>query len=228
LLLAISTPAAQALANETSEIPILTTAVTSLETANLVESNERPNTNVSGTSDLAPIDQQLDLLKELVPNARTIGFIYNSSEANSQLQIEIAQKEADRLGLETVKMSVTNTNEVAQTMQALVGRVDAIYIPTDNTLSAAMATVGQIAKANNMPVVTGSGSATMVGGLATIGIDYFKLGEQTALMAVDIFENEAKPQTMPVQTQSDARLIINEEMVEALNFRIPATIRGRE
>lgn len=228
LILAISTPAAQAIANETQEIPILTTAVTSLETANLVESNERPNTNVSGTSDMAPVAEQLALLKKLAPRTETIGFIYNSSEANSQLQVNIAEEEASKLGLSTVRMSVTNTNDVAQTMQALVGRVDALYIPSDNTLSAAMATVGSIAKENRIPVVTGSAAAAMVGGLGTVGIDYYKLGQQTADMAIDIFENGAEPQTMPVQTQSDTQIFINEEMAEAIGITIPAELRGRE
>lgn len=228
LILAISTPAAQAIANETQEIPILTTAVTSLETANLVESNERPNTNVSGTSDMAPVAEQLALLKKLAPRTETIGFIYNSSEANSQLQVNIAEEEASKLGLSTVRMSVTNTNDVAQTMQALVGRVDALYIPSDNTLSAAMATVGSIAKENRIPVVTGSAAAAMVGGLGTVGIDYYKLGQQTADMAIDIFENGAEPQTMPVQTQSDTQIFINEEMAEAIGITIPEELRGRE
>ena len=227
LILAISTPAAQAIANETTEIPILTTAVTSLLTANLIECNYVPNTNVSGTSDMPPVAEQLELLTELVPTARTIGFIFNSSEANSQLQIEIAEEEAARLGLETVALSVANTNDVYQTMQALVGRVDAIYIPTDNTLSSAIATVGSIAEENRIVVVTGSVSAALNGGTATVGIDYYKLGQQTADMAVDIFENGASTYTMPIQTQSETRVIINEEMVEAIGLIIPAEVRGR-
>ena len=227
LILAISTPAAQAAANETTEIPILTSAVTSLYNANLVQSNELPGGNVSGTSDLAPVDEQLALLRELSPGAQTLGFIFNSSEANSQLQIQMAEEAAAALGFETVQMSVANTNDVAQTFQALVGRVDVVYIPSDNTMSSAMATVGGIAMENNIPVVTGSVTAARTGGLATVGIDYFKLGAQTADMAVDIFENGAHPSTMPVQMQDETFVVINEEMVEAIGINIPQWIRDK-
>ena len=227
LIFTISTPASQAAANETSEIPILTSAVTSLVNANLIESNERPNTNVSGTSDMAPVDEQMALLRELAPNATRLGFIFNASEANSQLQVSMAEVEAERLGFETFQMTVANTNDVAQAVQAMVGRVDVLYIPSDNTMSSAMATVGQIAMENRIPVVTGSVTAARTGGLATVGIDYFKLGAQTADMAVDIFENGAIPQTMPVQMQSETFVVINEEMVEGMGFIIPSSIRER-
>ena len=227
LIFTISTPASQAAANETSEIPILTSAVTSLVNANLIESNEMPGTNVSGTSDMAPVDEQIALLRELAPHATRLGFIFNSSEANSMLQVSMAEIEAQKHGFETTQITVANTNDVAQAMQALVTRVDVIYIPSDNTMSSAMATVGQIAAEHGIPVVTGSVTAARTGGLATVGIDYFKLGAQTADMAVDIFENGAQPQTMPIQFQEETFVVINEEMVEALGFLIPQSIRDR-
>jgi len=227
VILGIATPAVQALANETSEIAILGTPLTSFVVANLVESNERPNTNVTGTSNMPQVDKQLELLTQLAPNARTIGFIFNASEDNSQKQIELAEIEAARLGLETVTITVANTNDVAQAMRALAARVDAIYVPQDNTMSQAIATVGQIAKETQTVVVTGSVSAAMAGGLATIGIDHFKLGMQTADMAIDIIENGARPETMPIQMQDETFVVINEDMVEALGMVIPASIRER-
>ena len=224
LVLAIATSAAQAIANETSTIPILTSAVTSLETANLVESNERPNTNVSGTSDMPPIEAQLNLLRQLAPNAQTIGFIYNTSEPNSQLQVEIAEAIAIELGFIPHHMSVTSTNDVAQNMLALATRVDVMYIPTDNTMSSASATVGNIARQHNIPIVTGSVGMMREGGLATIGIDYFELGQQTADMAVRVFNGE-DISTMPVEFSTQMDLFINEEMAEAIGIQIPASLR---
>ena len=226
LILAISTPAAQAVANATSEIPILGTPLSSFVAANLVESDEMPNTNVTGTSALPPVARQLDLLDQLVPNVQTIGFLYNSSEVNAQLQIEIARKEAARLGWETVTMTVANTNDINQALQALLVQVDAIYVPADNTISSAIATVGGMAKEARMPVITGSSTAALTGGLATVGLDFYDLGRQTADMAVEIFQNGARPQTMPIQSQEATDIIINKETAEAIGIVIPENLRG--
>ncbi|MDF2557532.1 MAG: transporter substrate binding protein [Bacillales bacterium] len=226
LILAIATPAAQALANETKKIPILTTAVTDLVGAKLAKSNEKPGTNVSGTSDMSPIKEQVALLKQLVPNAKTIGFLYNSSEDNSKLQVEIAEKSAKELGYSTKSMTVTNTNDVAQTMEVLAAQVDALYIPTDNTLASAMATVGKIAKEKKIPVITGESNMTMEGGLATVGIDYYKLGQQTAKMAVQVLSKKVKVQNLPVQTQSDPQVVINKMMAEVLGITVPNELKS--
>lgn len=227
LIFAIATTAAQSVANQTTEIPILTGAVTNLEDAGLVESNEFPNTNVSGTSDMTPIKEQLELLLELAPDTKRIGFLYNASEANSQLLVNIADEIVAELGLETEHMTVTNTNDISQNMQALVQRVDAIYIPTDNTLASAMATIGNIAIQHQIPVVTGSNEMALEGGLATLGVDYYALGRQAAEMAVSIFEG-ADVSTLPVQTANETELVINEEMAEAIGIVIPDHLRGGE
>lgn len=228
LLLGIATPSAQALANETKDIPVLTTAVTDLVDAKLVKSNEKPNTNVSGTSDMTPIKEQLELLKTLVPTAKVVGLLYNSSEPNSKLQVDIADEEAKKLGYTTTTMTVTNTNDVAQNMQTLAKKVDAIYIPTDNTLASAMATVGKIAKEYKVPVIAGAQEMVEAGGLATVGIDYYKLGQQTAEMAIKIFEDKAKVAEMPVETQGSPQVIVNEDMAKALNINIPEGLKGEK
>jgi putative ABC transport system substrate-binding protein len=226
LILSIATPAAQALANETKKIPILTTAVTDLVSAKLAKSNEKPGTNVSGTSDMTPIKEQIELLKQLVPSAKTIGFIYNSSEDNSKLQVDIAEKAAKNLGFTTKSMTVTNTNDVAQNMQVLTAQVDAIYIPTDNTLASAMATVGKIAREQKLPVITGESNMALEGGLATVGIDYYKLGKQTAAMAVEILTKKVKVQNLPVQTQSNPQVVINKQMAELLGITVPKELES--
>ncbi|MCL1949266.1 MAG: ABC transporter substrate-binding protein [Turicibacter sp.] len=221
LVFAIATRAAQAIANETTEIPILTGAVTSLVNAGLVESNERPGGNVSGTSDFAPLQKQLELLRELAPNAQTLGLIYNSSEPNSVYQIQQVEGIAEALGFETIHMTVTNTNDVAQNFTTLAMQVDAVFVPTDNTMASAAATVGQIARERQLPVMFASVSSMRQGGLATIGIDYFVLGNQAADMAIRVFEGEDVA-TMPVEFGREYQTFINRDKAEAIGIHVPA------
>ncbi len=225
LILGIATPAAQALANETSDIPIITTAVTDLEEAKLVESNEKPGTNVTGTSDMTPIKEQLDLIKLLVPDAETVGFLYNSSEVNSKLQVDIAEQIAKDLGFKTTSMSVTNTNDVAQNMQILAQKSDVIYVPADNTLASAMATIGDISLQTQVPVIGAESNHVTNGALATVGVDYFKLGQQTAEMAVNVLNGQST-ETMAVQTQTTFDTVINQEVAEKLGITIPKELES--
>lgn len=224
LIFAIATPAAQAVANKTSSIPILVTAVTDPKTAGLVESNEMPGTNVSGTSDLTPVAAQIALLKRLVPSAKRIGLLYCSSEENSKFQINIAKAECDRLGISYVDATVSNTNEVQQVTQSLVGKVDAIYTPTDNMIASSMAAVALVTTEAKIPVITGENGMCQSGGLATYGINYYQLGKQTAAMAVDIIKNKKKPASMPIQYLNECDFTYNKEVAEALGITIPADL----
>src|SRR5574344_238597 len=203
LILAIATPAAQAVANLTQDIPVLVTAVTDPETAKLVKSNAAPGTNVTGTSDLTPCAAQIDLLKKIVPNAKTVGMMYCSSEQNSIFQISIAKAACDKLGLAYIDATVSNSNEIQQVAQSLVGKVDAIYAPTDNMIAAGMATVAQVANDNKIPTIAGEDVMLKSGALATYGIDYYELGKQTAAMPVDILKNGNKPADMPIQYRAN-------------------------
>ncbi len=144
LIFAIATPAAQAVAGKTSDIPIIGTAVTDFAAAGLVNSNDDPETNVSGTTDMNPIEGQLDLLFELAPDTKTVGFIYNTSEDNSQLQVEIAKKYLDEKGIAYTEKTVSATNDVQQAITSLAKECDAIYIPTDNILSSSMSIVAEV------------------------------------------------------------------------------------
>ena len=153
MVLAISTPATQAIAGKTSTIPIIATAVTSYIESGLVDSNEEPGGNISGTSDMNPIAEQIKLGIKLFPDTKTVGIIYNSSETNSVLQANIAKAEIENFGLSYSESTVTNSNDVYQAMESLVTRSDLIYIPTDNTLASTMPTVGEIAIAAKIPVM---------------------------------------------------------------------------
>ena len=225
LILAIATPAAQAVANLTKDIPILVTAVTDPESAKLVKSNDAPGTNVSGTSDLTPCAAQIDLLKRLVPNAKTVGMLYCSSEQNSVFQIGLAKAQCDKLGLAYIDATVSSTNEVQQVTQSLVGKVDAIYVPTDNMVSSSIVTVAQVANENRIPTIVGEEGMVERGALATYGIDYYALGKQTAAMAVDIIKNGKKPEDMPIQYLEHCTLGINRDTAAKIGMTIPDDLK---
>ena len=224
LIFAIATPAAQAVANKTSTIPVLVTAVTDPKTAGLVESNKMSGTNVSGTSDLTPVDAQIDLIKKIVPSAKKVGLLYCSSEENSRFQINIAKEACKGAGLSFVDATVSNTNEVQQVVQSLVGKVDAIYCPTDNMIASSMATVSLVTTEAKIPVICGESGMCQSGGLATYGINYYELGKQTAKMAVEIFANGKKPAQMPIQYLDKCDFMYNKEVADAIGVKIPADL----
>lgn len=218
LMLAIATPAAQGLATVEEEKPILFTAVTDAEDAGLVESNEEPGMNITGTSDMVPTDEQIDLLLSIDEAIETVGVIYNSSEPNSEIQAKLALETLEAEGMNTEVATVSSTNDVQQALTSLASDVDALYIPTDNTLASTADTVGEIATEYELPVVAGSTEQVVEGGLATYGINYEALGRQTAQMAIEIIENDADPQTMEVEMTDHLELIVNDDMAESLGI----------
>ncbi|MCA9765362.1 MAG: ABC transporter substrate-binding protein [Carnobacterium sp.] len=223
VVLAIATPAAQALANVTEEDPILFTAVTDPVDAGLAETMEKPNKNLTGTSDIVPIEEQIALLLSVAPEAKTVGIIYNSSEPNSKIQADLAEKAIKDKGVAVKVLTVTSTNDVQQVMTTLAQEVDAVYIPTDNTLASTMPTVGEIAMEYKLPVIPGSAEMVQAGALATYGINYSDLGRQTAKMALEIIKDGKKPANMKVETSNNLELVINKDMAKALGID-PASI----
>ncbi len=224
LIFAIATPAAQAVANLTKDIPIVITAVTDPLTANLVKSNEKPETNVTGTSDLTPVAAQISLLKKITPNAKTVGLLYCSSEANSIFQIDLAKKACEENGLEYIEGSVSNSNEIQQVTQSLVGKVDAFYVPTDNMLAAGIANVAMVATEAKLPIICGESGMVNKGGLATYGINYYELGKQTATQAVKIIKDGANPADMPIEYLQNCELQVNEEVAKKIGIELPADL----
>ncbi len=186
MIFAIATPAAQAVANLTQDIPVLISSVTDPESAKLVASNTAPGGNVTGTSDLTPCAAQIQLLKKTLPEAKTVGMLYCSNEQNSFFQIALAKEECDRLGLKYIDFTVSSSNEIQQVVQSAIGKVDALYTPTDNMIAAGMATVAQVATPAKLPVFCGEEGMVQQGGLATYGLNYYELGKQTGAMAVRI------------------------------------------
>ena len=218
LILAIATPAAQAVAGATSDIPILVTAVTDPADAGLVEDNSAPGCNVSGTSDLTPVKEQIELLTKLLPEAKTVGILYSSAESNSVLQAEMAKEACADAGLASEVFTVSSSNEIQQVVESMVGKVDVIYTPTDNTIAAGMATVTMVANENGLPTICGEEGMVEAGGLATYGIDYYEIGYMAGQQAVDTLVNGADITTMPIGYLSadQCTLTTNQETADVL------------
>lgn len=225
LILAIATPAAQSVAGKTKDIPILGTAITDYEVAKLVDSATAPGGNVTGTNDMNPIKEQIDLLIKLVPEAKTVGLIYASSEDNSILQAKIAKEAIEKAGLNYEEVTVTNSNDVQQATQSIVEKCDAIYIPTDNVVASAMPVVHSVTSKSKTPVITGESGMVDNGGLATLGINYYDLGYQTGLMAIKVLKGEAQPATMPIESSTKFDFVINGEVAEEIGLKIPADLQ---
>ncbi len=222
LILAIATPAAQAVAGVTEDIPILLTAVTDPAASGLVNDNANPGVNVSGTSDLTPVKEQIDLLHELLPEAKTVGLLYCSAESNSEIQIEMAKEACDALGLGYEEYTVPSSNEIQTVVESMVGKVDVIYSPTDNVIAAGMTTVAMVATDNGIPCIVGEGGMVQAGGLATYGIDYFQLGYMAGEQAIEILTNGADVSTMPIGYLPAERceLTVNKTTADTLGIDI--------
>lgn len=228
LILAIATNAAQAAANATETIPVVLTAVTDPEFSGLVDSNEHPGHNVTGTSDLTPVEAQIDLLKEILPDPQNVAILFNGAEDNSIFQADMAEKAIAANGMKSTRVSVSELNQIQSIVESLVGKVDAIYIPTDNLLAEGMATVTMITNENKIPVIVGEEGMVSNGGLATYGLSYFNLGYKAGEMAVEIL-NGANPADMAIGylPAEDCELIINMETAKELGLNIPDTVLNR-
>lgn len=222
LIYAIATPAAQAVAGMTKDIPVVISAVTDPAESGLVADNAAPGGNVTGASDLTPVADQISLLKQLIPDAKTVGVLYCSAESNSAIQAQMAKEACEANGLEAVDFTVSSTNEIQTVVESMVGKVDAIYAPTDNTIANGMATVGMIANDNGLPVICGESGMVASGGLATYGIDYYQLGYMAGEMAVDILVNGTNPGDIPVGYLSadKCEFAVNEETAAKLGIDV--------
>lgn len=226
LILAIATPCAQAAATATSEIPILITAVTDPVEAGVAESMERPNTNVTGTTDMNPIKEQIELILEIDPGVENIGVIYNSGEVNSVVQVDVAKSAAEELGVNIVEAVATNSGEVSTAAESLVGKVDAIYVPTDNTVVTALRSVVRVAEDHNLPLVSGDVESVVNGAVATLGITYHGLGYQTGLMAAEALRG-ADPATMPILGSTEFTYAINTTAAANMGLELPQELIDR-
>ena len=224
LILAIATPAAQAVAGATTEIPIVGTAITDFAASGLVDDNDAPGGNLTGTSDMNPVADQMDLLQRLLPDAKTVGLLYCTAESNSDIQIAMAEEELDKLGIAHERYTVSSSNEIQQVVESMVGAVDAIYTPTDNTIAAGMTTVAMIANENGLPTICGEVGMVENGGLASVSINYEELGYRAGEMAIEILEEGADPAEMAIGTMTadECDLVYNQQTADEVGVDVSA------
>ena len=220
LVLSIATPAAQSAVNacQETEIPVLFTAVTDAVGAGLVNSNEAPGKNVTGTLDMPVIADQIGVIKEVLPEAKTLAILYTSSEANSEIQAEEAKAAAEQLGMNVIIQTASTSNDIPQVISSVVGSADAIYIPSDNAFASAMATVNAVAVENQIPVFCAVEAMIAEGGIATTA---YELGKQTAAQAVRVLNGESAAE-IAVETQKECALVVNDTFAKSVGVTIPA------
>ena len=228
VVLAIATPSAQSLANTTQTTPVIFSAVTDPVSAKLVESREHPGGNVTGTSDQSSdaILTQINLIKKVLPKAKSIGILYTQSEPNSVVQKDEAKRLLEEKGFTVVEKTILDSNNVKAAAESLMTEVDMVFVPTDNVISSTMETVKQVSIKHKVPVFGGSTEMVAVGGLYNYGTNYEELGRQTARMLVRILKGE-KPENIAVELPEKLELHTNQEMAAALGIDI-SKLEGKE
>ena len=228
VVLAIATPSAQSLVNTTQTTPVIFSAVTDPVSAKLVESREHPGGNVTGTSDQSSdaILTQINLIKKVLPKAKSIGILYTQSEPNSVVQKDEAKRLLEEKGFTVVEKTILDSNNVKAAAESLMTEVDMVFVPTDNIISSTMETVKQVSIKHKVPVFGGSTEMVAVGGLYNYGTNYEELGRQTARMLVRILKGE-KPENIAVELPEKLELHTNQEMAAALGIDI-SKLEGKE
>lgn len=228
VVLAIATPSAQSLANTTQTTPVIFSAVTDPVSAKLVESREHPGGNVTGTSDQSSnaISTQINLIKKVLPKAKTIGILYTQSEPNSVVQKDESKRLLEEKGFTVVEKTILDSNNVKAAAESLMVEVDMVFVPTDNIISSTMETVKQVSIKHKVPVFGGSTEMIAVGGLYNYGTNYEELGRQTARMLIRVLKGE-KPENIAVELPEKLKLHTNQEMADALGIDI-SKLEGKE
>jgi len=223
LVMAIATPSAQAAAQKIKDIPVLFSAVSDPKGAGLVASLEAPGGNVTGMTDMSPVDRQIELMIDILPGLKTLGVIYNAGEANSVSQLDLLKTEAAKRNVVVTEATVTNSSGVYQAAKSLAGKCDAIYIPLDNTVVSALESAIKVCTESKLPLFSSDNDSVPRGTIAAVAIDYYRMGEQTAAMAKRILDG-AKPATMPVERLKDLEIVVNKKAAAAMGVAIPESV----
>ncbi len=226
VIVPISTPSAQAVVSSTRDIPVVFTAVSDPLGAELIKDMEKPGGNVTGLSDMSPVADHVALIKEITPNAKSIGFIYNTAEANSVSTLAALKAEAEKAGLTIVESVATKSAEVQGAARALVGRADVIYVPTDNTIVSAFEAAVGVAEEAKIPLYAGDTDSVNRGALAALGFNYFDVGKQTGEIVVRVLKGE-KPGDIPVRVAAGTDLVINKKAAVKMGVTFPESITSR-
>ncbi len=226
LIFAVGTPAAQVAFNTTKDIPIITTAVTDSVKAGLVKSKDKSGTNVAGTSDAVPIDKQLKLIQEIVKDVKTVGVLYNTSEVNSEIQINELKELAKENNIEVIAKGVNSVNDISQGLDSILGNIDVLYTPADNMIASSMSIIASKAIDKKIPIMGAEEAHVKGGALITEGINYKKLGFEAGLMAVDVLEGKDIKE-LSIKTLEETELVINEDTLNKLSININEDIMKR-
>lgn len=231
LVLAIATPSAQACAVATKKSPVLAvapllfTAITDPVGAGLVDNLEKPGKNITGVSDMLPVDKHMEMLRRFYPGLKKLGMIYNAGEANSKTTVAMVKAEGAKLGFEVVEATVAKTSDVYQAAKSLIGKVDAIYLPTDNTVISALESVVKVCQQEKMPLFSADVDSVQRGTVAALAFDYYQHGYQTGLMAKRLLVDKADPGTTCVETQQELVLHLNLKAAAKMGVTVPADVR---
>ena len=220
VIFGITTPAAQAVANSTSRTPIVLGAVTDPKGAGLVKNNQHPGGNITGVSDQAPINEQLRLIKEFMPHLKTLGVIYTSSDSSAVAGYHQIVRECKKMGINLKAYSIANSNDLNQVSEQMLSQVDAVIVPTDNTIAGAMQTLVKNANAANKPVFPAAGTMVKQGGVATYSVNPYDLGVRGAKMTVAILKGK-KPANMPIEFVRHGEPILNLKQARKLGLNVP-------
>ncbi|TPR18294.1 tryptophan ABC transporter substrate-binding protein [Apilactobacillus timberlakei] len=223
LSIGIATPSAQVLANTVKNRPLVLGAITDPKSAGLVDSNQKPGRNTTGVSDLPPMKQQIDLIKQIMPHMKTLGIIYTSSDDSATSQYQRFTQLCKQEGIRVKGYSIANTNDLNQVATQMVQNVDAVYVPNDNTVASAIQTLVAVANKRNVPIFPTASSVVKNGGLATYGLNQFKLGVETGKVTAQILKGK-NASNMPIQTLNRGDLAINLNQAKKLGINIPQSL----
>lgn len=226
VIVPISTPSAQAVAAATHDIPIVFSAISDPVGAQLVKSMEKPGANITGISDMSPVAEHVALIQEITPKAKTIGFLYNSGEANSISLLAALKTAADKAGLKVVESAATKTAEVQGATRALIGKADVIYVPTDNTIISALEAAVAVASEAKIPLYTADTDSVSRGSVAALGFNYYDVGKQTGAVVVRILKGE-NPGDIPATVAKGTDLVVNKKAAAAMGVELPKSVLDR-
>ena len=226
VIVPISTPSAQAVLSATDDVPVVFSAVTDPVAARLVRDPAAPQGRVTGVSDLSPVERQLALIREVMPEARTLGVIYNPGEANSVKILDLLKRHGPDFDLATVESVATKSSEVLSAARNLVGKADAVYIPTDNTIVSALESAIKVGIDNDMPIFAADTASVPRGAVMALGFDYYDLGRQTGRIVVRVLEGE-KPADIPVQSVETTQLSVNPAAAGRMGLAVPGSVMER-
>lgn len=223
VIVAISTPSAQAAASATQDIPIIFSAVTDPVDAKLVATAEAPGSNVTGVSDLTPVADHLELIQKIVPTTKTVGVIYNAGEPNSVSLVKLLKAAAAKQSISLEEATANNSAGVATAAESLVGQVDAIYVPTDNTVASALEAVLQVGIENQLPVFAGDNDSVERGAIASLSFDYSAIGKDTGALVDQVLKG-ANPGELSVVYPTNLELVINKGSAIQMGVEVPEAL----